>query len=93
VMGQTAQLIFCTSRVTVSKVIAFINNQLLLPQVNTRESSPKVIRKEPMSGCSLSVQESSGTMHEGAGTYTCHVGSVFVALTNPSPHRPGFFLG
>src|SRR6516164_138664 len=63
--------------------IAFINNQLLLSEVNTRESSLKFIRKKPMSGCPLSVQESSGTKHEGAGTYTCHVGSAFVALTNP----------
>src|SRR5215469_6166113 len=50
--------------------IAFIDNQLLLSEVNTRESSPKLISKKPMRGCSLSVQEPSGAKQKCAGTHT-----------------------
>src|SRR6516165_6561560 len=63
--------------------IAFVNNHLLLPEVNTRESSPELIGEKPMGSCSLSVQESSGTKHECAGTHTRHVASAFVGSTDP----------
>src|SRR5215813_5129601 len=50
--------------------IALIHNHLVLPQVNTRESSLELIGKKPMGSCSLSIQESGGSKHEGAGTHT-----------------------
>src|SRR5215468_5835039 len=68
---------------TAGNDIAFINNHLLLSELNARESSLKLIGKKPMRGCSLPVQESGGAQHKGAGAYTREMGSAVVALTNP----------
>src|SRR5262249_56329471 len=52
-------------------------------EVNTRESSLELIGEKPMGSCALSVQESGGTKHEGAGTHTRYVASAAVGSTNP----------
>src|SRR6516162_7575719 len=63
--------------------IALINNHLVRSEVNTGESSLELIGEKPMGSCSLSVQESGGSKHEGAGTHTRYVASAVVGSTNP----------